>query len=192
VDSLRDWFTTFGLVVTKPLPQTYVKEAARAKGKFSSAVAWLVFYAIAMILSAAIATRAFSVIVLLIAVLLYPIVVLLFIFFTRLLCMRLFSRKKDYYDELLYLTVANLVPFIVLGFLSAPFPKLVGPFFWIGLLYSLILTVIALKALTNLRYWQSAVTVLLAGVLASAGFFCVGFTIFGLMRAVPGVLSGGF
>ncbi len=41
METLHDWLITFGMIMVKPFPQTFVTEAKKAEGKFTTAVAWI-------------------------------------------------------------------------------------------------------------------------------------------------------
>ena len=189
METIKDWLQTFGMIIIKPLPNTYITEAKKAKGKFPSAVAWLVIYAVAINAYVYLQPQHyFSPSTMLVSILILPLVFLLFIFSLHQLYKNLFGRKKDYYDELLYLTVGNFVPFILINLAVASIPKVNTIVSWAALFYPLILTIIALMAITKLKLWQSIVIVILASLVASVGFFCIGAIILSLMRAVPGTL----
>jgi len=122
-------------------------------------------------------------------VLLIPIDFLFFVFCINLLYMRLFNRKKDYYNELLYLIVASFIPFIAILSLLAQVPILGEILFWTMLVYSLVLTVLAVKAVTKLEFGQSVLVVFLGSILAIGGFFCFPAFFASITRAVPSVLQ---
>jgi hypothetical protein len=188
MNELKDWLGTFGKIVMKPLPKTFVAEAAKAKGKFQSAVAWLVFAAIAInIYVFLLPDHYFSLFVLLASIIIVPIVFLFFVFCVHLLGQRLFDRRKDHYSELLYLAVGIFVPYVFLDFLITSLPIVGDTLSLVTPLYPLVLTVIAVVAITKLKTWQSIVVVSLASVLATAGAFCIPVFIFGIMGAVPGI-----
>jgi hypothetical protein len=45
--TIQDWLGTLFAILITPFPRTYLREARKAPGKFSSAVAWLAFLAAA-------------------------------------------------------------------------------------------------------------------------------------------------
>jgi hypothetical protein len=189
VDTLRDWLITIGMIIIKPLPQTFITESKKAKGKLLSSILWLVLAVIALNVHDFFVRGNFSVSVLLFMALLIPLDFLFFVFCINMLYMRLFNKKQDYYSELLYLIVAILIPFITILSFLVQIPVLGDILFWTTLIYSLILTVLAVKAVTKLEYWQSVTTVVLGSALAMAGFFCIPAFFLSITRAVPSVLK---
>ncbi len=124
MQTLRDWLITFGMIIVRPLARTYVSEAAKSNGKFPSAVAWMVFYAIVLQVNGSLlGDQAFSVPLTLVAILLLPLAILLFVFCLQFVYRRVFSRAEDHYDELLYLVVGNFVPFAVVSCLYGVDPR---------------------------------------------------------------------
>jgi hypothetical protein len=120
VDILRDWLITIGMIIIKPLPQTFITESKKAKGKLLSSILWLVLAVIALNVHDFFVRGNFSVSLLLFMALLIPLDFLFFVFCINMLYMRLFNKKQDYYSELLYLIVAILIPFItILSFLES-------------------------------------------------------------------------
>ena len=189
MDMFKDWVTTFWKVVIKPVPETFVNEASKAKGKFSSAVAWLSFLAVLIHLSVFLLfDYVYPLWVTISTILFVPITFLVFVFFTHLFYQRLFHRKKDYQAEFLYLTVGISVPFVVIGSIVPVVPQIGTTLAWISLLYPIILMIIAVRAITKLYVWQATVTVFLGLFFSVLGFLCLPVFFFSMMNAVPGVL----
>ena len=188
MDTMRDWLGTFALIIVRPIPSTYMAELSKAHGKFGSAVAWMVFWAIALNVNLALFDNYFSVSTLLTSILLLPIGFLFFVFCVHWVSRRVFTLPKDRYDELLYLVVANFVPFMVISGLVGWIPMVGRAFGDFALYYPLILTVVALKAITGLRIWQAIIAVVLAAIIAAVGFVCIGSLVFSIMRTVPSVM----
>jgi hypothetical protein len=188
MDNLRDWLITFSMIVIRPFPQTFITEAKKAQGKFSSAIVWLVAIVIATHLSSYLVFQRMShPATILLSILFIPIAFLFFVFCLHRLYQLLFGRKKELYQEFLYLTVGIFVPFILLNLCVSFLPEVGEILSWVTLLYPIVLTFLAVKAITNLRFWQSIVIVLLSLLLATAGFFLIPAFILSLMNAVPRV-----
>jgi hypothetical protein len=187
MDVLKDWLVTFGMIIIKPLPQTFLMESEKAKGKFTSAFIWLVFVVILMNIHVFLVRKTFLIPAFLFTILFLPIVFLFFVFCIHMLYKRLFKRKKDYYTQLLYLIVGIFVPFTIIYVCFAQIPVVGEVLFWTTLIYTLILTVVAVTAVTKLKIWQSIAVVLLGSVLAIDGFFCIPAFIFSIMQTVPRV-----
>ena len=111
----------------------------------------------------------FSLSVIVKSILFMPIVALFFVFCVHRLYQKLFGRKKNHYDELLYLIVGSYVPFVLVSIFIALIPGVGKILFRITMNYPLILVVIAVKAITKLKVWQSIVVVGLGALLAMAG-----------------------
>lgn len=190
MDILKDWFTTFGMILIKPLPQTFVKESAKAKGKLPGIVGWLIFITTLESIYYFTFRRFFSLALLLESVLLLPVVFLLFVFCVYKFCQKLTGRKKDYYSELLYLIVGICVPFSIISFGVAYIPGIIGYILgWITSIYPYILIIIAVKAITRIKIWQSFIVCSLSLIVAMIGFVCILFFFQGLMTTMPRVFN---
>jgi 4-amino-4-deoxy-L-arabinose transferase-like glycosyltransferase len=162
--TLFDWFGTFWKVLVSPTPVTFRDEAQKAHGKFASAGLWLFLFSIyiAILINwAVVGTLTFTSIVAIVAMI--PTAVILFAAVLNFFCSRLFHRK-DHYDELLYVTVAVLLPIFIIfaplaAFIAPPIFSLIG---FILLLYQVAQLTVAVKTIVNIEYWQSFVTVVLA------------------------------
>jgi hypothetical protein len=184
--TLTDWLTTFWKILISPTPNTFISESKKAKGKFRSAAAWLVFFAMyAFFFSALLLGQAF------IAgfvglVLIIPLTVILFSFVMNFVYQKLFKGKQSIYDKLMYLNTGILLP---IHFLFVPVSTLVlVPLASITfnaivtdviLFYQFALIMIAFQSITSLRFWQTAITVTIA-------FFVAGLT---LLLTIPLILS---
>lgn len=170
--TLFDWLGSFWKVLIAPTPQTFLEEAKKADGKFPSAVAWLVFYAIYFFLMSSLLTgKVLDIPTLLILIFLIPLPVILLVSVLNFICQRLLHRKKYIYDRLLYITVSILIPifiiFVPLQIFIAPdvFPIL-G---FILLLYPVALLTIAVKGIAEIEYWQAFVAIvfsIIAGIIS--------------------------
>ncbi len=164
-DTLLDWFGTFWKVLVSPTPQTFLKEAKKADGKFASALGWLIFYAIYIVIMASFAVGAvLSVPAVLTILFLIPLAVVLFTSVMNFVCQRIFHTKGYIYDKLLYITVAVLLPIFVIFTAISPLisPDIFKISVSILLFYQVALLTIAVTAIADLEYWQSLVTVVLS------------------------------
>lgn len=168
--NLFDWFGTFLDLLATPTPKTFREEAAKADGKFSSAVGWLVFYALYICVMASIAVgQVLPVLTMMTIVISIPMGVILFVSAMNFICQRVLHRKQYIYEKLLYLTVAILLPvFVVVAPISITVPaSILRIIIFVGVLYQVGMLTIMLKSIANIAYWQAFVTVfvsLLAGI----------------------------
>jgi hypothetical protein len=174
MNHLRDWLVTFGMMIIKPFPETFIVESQKAKGKFLSAVVWLVLIVVGMVIHTYVFTNRTYRIHEIIGVTLYlPIIFLLFVSCVHLLYQRLFHIQKYYYPELLYLFVGIFIPFMFINlFINSLWGVVADIFFWVLSIYPFVLMTIALKTITELSVWQSSLVIVLSFILALAGFFC--------------------
>ncbi len=189
MDILKDWLTTFWKIIIKPTPETFLEEAKKAQGKLSTAIVWLV---LSIIFICAYVYFTFDYLFppasIIGTILIFPIVFLVLVFFTHLFYQRLFRRKKDRYSELLYLFVGIFVPFVVINLLVGLIPDIGLILADIVLVYIFVLAIVAVKAVTKLKLWQSIVTVVLGLLFASIGFLCLPAFLLSMMNAVPGTI----
>ncbi len=183
METIKDWLDTFSMIITKPSPQTFVIESRKAKGKFASAVAWIALTAVVVQLTIYNLGDFFSLFKLIKAFLFTPIVFIFFIFCIHTFYQRFFGRKKYYDEELLYLAVGIFVPFVIVGFLTMYIPVVGRALSWIALAYPVILTVIAVAAITKLKIWQSAIVVFSGLIAATIGYFIIPALILSLMSS---------
>jgi hypothetical protein len=183
VDEVKDWLSTFGMIIARPLPETFLVEAKKAKGKFAGAVAWIAFVAVFAEANVLILLERFSFSRILKALLFTPIVFILSVFCIHMFYQKFFGRKKYYDEELLYLIVGIFVPFMLASILVSNIPIVGGVVSWIIFAYAVILTVIAVKAITKLKIWQSVIVVFSGLVVAAIGYFVIPLLIFSLMSS---------
>lgn len=162
--TLLDWFGTFWNILISPTPSTFRQEAQKAHGKIASAGVWLVLFAIYMAVmidwafDGTLTTPNIAIIVALL-----PTVVILFVVVLNILCYRIFGRK-DHFTELLYISVAILVPIFVIFAPLAAFvaPQIFSLLGFILILYQVAQLTIGVKTITEIEYWQSFVIVFLS------------------------------
>lgn len=172
--TLQDWLGTFWKVLVSPTPRTFLAEAGKASDKFSSAVAWLVIFAIYTYIVGLLGIAPLSVSALVADVLLVPLVVILFTSAMHFVYQRISGRKVYLYDKLLYLTVAILLPLqVVLLPVSLFAPDMIFLILIYALfLYQVALLVIALKTIAQIEYWRALVSVFAAIVAGVFVFLC--------------------
>src|SRR5258706_740296 len=171
---LKDWLGTFWKVLVSPTPQTFLTEAQKGSDKFSSALGWLIFFAIYLYALVTIGIPPLPVAAFVTAVLLIPLVVILFTSAMHFTYQRVFHRKEYLYDNLLYITFSILLP---LQFIFVPLalflPEKVSlVLIYVLLLYQIALLVMALKAIAKLEYWQALFTVFISVIVGILVFFC--------------------
>lgn len=80
---------------------------------------------------------------------------------------------------------------LILSMLLTFIPPPIGNYLsWALMAYILLLNILALKALTNLKFWQSSVSVLLGTTIAIPGFFFIPLFLVNLVRALSGLGLG--
>ena len=178
MDEIKDWFMTFGRIIENPFPTTFLVEAKKAKGKFAGAIAWIAFVAVFAEANVLILIERFSVSRILKALLFAPIVFIFSVFCIHMFYQKFFGRKKYYYEELLYLIVGIFVPFMLASILASNIPIIGVVVSLMILAYAVILTVIAVKAITKLKIWQSVIVVFSGLVVAAIGYFVIPILIF--------------
>jgi hypothetical protein len=191
LSTMAEWLAAFWKIIYKPLPQTFLDIAQNAKGKFSSCIAWLVFVAIFSELFNYIfflPKNDFSwLIPTLASVVAVPIEILFYVFWIRTFQRKVFHGETDYYNELLYVIVAIYVVMGVMSKFLALIPILLVASTWIAYAYFIILTMVAVRAITKLDLWKTIVTVLLSFLLAAGVALCVGIClVFGVLYPSPG------
>lgn len=178
---LNDWFNDLWRVLIAPHPNTFKEIAKHAEDKFSSGVVWVLLAVLANRLLVWIDPNApkynpndeaWAFVFLLI---LFPFLVIFFSYFLNFVYKKFFKRKRDCHQEIYYISVLIFVPFTIftglIRFLPFSSTVLLWPM-WIVNVYQLILFVIAIQAITNLKYWQAFVTFATALLLASFAFIC--------------------
>ena len=175
-ETLLDWLGSFWKVLVVPTPQTFIKEAKKADGKFPSAVGWLIFYAVYFFIINGILTGGvLDIPTLLTLIFLIPPTVILLVSVLNFICQRIFYKKKYIYDKLLYITVSIFVPifmiFVPLQIFIAPeISHILG---FILLLYPVALLTIAVKAIAEIEYWQAFVATVFSIIAAIVAGFIV-------------------
>lgn len=177
-ETLADWLTTFWRILISPTPGTIRAEAQKAEGKFSSAVGWLAFFAVYVFVFYVIATKQVLFTGLIVVMLALPLSVVLFTSAIHFVNQRIFKQKQYLYEKLMYINVAILLP---IQMIYTPIWAILALRSWttinsvlsyVVLLYQIVLLVIAVKTLTNLKYWQAVITVFISMIIASLVFLC--------------------
>jgi Flp pilus assembly protein TadD len=168
------WLLAFGRVIYQPAPGTFRDLAADAAGKFSGSVAWLAFLAIfsALFDWFVMLHRSFDPRLLILTgtrMIMSSGVVLLYIAITGIFVRKVFRRRRSYSAELTYVIV---VIYVAIGVLSKSLALL--PWFGTALtvltvvayVYMLVLSGIAVRAITRLTGWQAAAAVAASAALS--------------------------
>jgi hypothetical protein len=191
---LLDWITSFGKILGKPTPQTFRQEAEKAKGKTNSAFVLLFLF---LPLSCVILHHFFrfpcspdDLPAEFIMSIFFPLLFYFYVLFTNFLYKRLFKRKKDYVDELLYLYVIIFYLCYIFNVATSYIPVIGFYLSWGTYLYFIILNILALRSLTKLKLWQSTITVIISLLIGLIGVILIPMFIFSLMRTVPSTFGG--
>jgi hypothetical protein len=191
-ETLTDWLNTFWKILISPTPGTIRAEAEKGEGKFFSAVGWLVFLAVYAFIFYIIAAKQVLLTGLVVIVLALPLSVVLFTSAIHFIHQRIFKRKQYLYEKLMYINVAILLPIQIIYtpiwtiLLETSWTNISEVLSYAVLLYQIVLLVIAVKTITNLKYWQAVITVFISIIFASLVFLC---TIPFILSMIGGVSS---
>lgn len=186
---LKDWLVTFWKVLTRPLPDTFIQEAEKADGKLLSVWGWLVFVYLSVLLGVYFTYgRLPPVPAMLLLFMLFPLVFLVFVFGIHLVSQKVFHRKKNHYNQLLYLMTAIFVPFTIVDLFVGYLPNVGVYLHGVIVFYMVALMVVAVKTIVKLRAWESIVTILLALLLAAGGMVCIPIFVLSLIGVLPRLL----
>lgn len=189
--SMKRWLYTFWRILIHPLPTTFIEEAKKAQNKLTVVVVWIEIGIALVYFLEFLATRYIpSLRTVLSAVIFLPIIFLFYVFSVNLVYMRVFHRRRNIYNELLYLMTSILLITIVFSSMFSFLPRTPIIFDYISFLpflYGFILIIITVHAVGKMKFWQATVTVFLSTVLAVAGFLCIPAFIGSLMNTVPQV-----
>ena len=190
MDIFQDWLTTMYRVVVSPKPDTFITESKKANGNFTSAIFWLLFLTLIFHVFIYISSQyVFPISSIIVTLIFVPLVFLFYVFSVDLFYKRLFNRKKNYYNELLYLMTSIFSPFYIISLFTLLLPNKLGTILgWITTVYPILLVTLVLKSLVKLKFWQAITVILLATALAAGGVFCIPAFIFSLIGSVPGVI----
>src|SRR5690349_19072699 len=107
MEVLKEWFVTFWRIASRPRSDTFIEVAAYAPGKFPSAIAGLALTGVcAFALSQYVTHGGLLYETLFVVVIAMPISVLVWVVCINLFYTRMFHRKRDHFEEMLYLTAA--------------------------------------------------------------------------------------
>jgi hypothetical protein len=183
----RDWLVTFGLIIIKPLPQTFITEAKKAKGKFTSSILWLGLTAILFLIyswhifkqSPSLLTYWFTNLELFFTI---PIAFIVFVYCIHRFYQRFSINGKNVHMKLFYVCCGIFVPclLIILGMRFIPtVGKLLS---WFFLIYSLMLIENAIITITKMKTWQAIIALIascLIGIFSLFfGSYFLGFLLF--------------
>ena len=121
----------------------------------------------------------------LLALIFLPIVFLFYVYCVNFLYIRMFRRKKSYYDELLYLMTCILVISAVINSVISFLPLQCRFICWIPIIYGLVLNVIAVKSIISLKIWESVLTVVIGAILAMGGLICIPLFMISMLNSIP-------
>ena len=162
---MKAWFVDSLKVVFKPTQSTFDEVSRNAKGRFIESLVWIIITSsLINLLTHQISTV--LIVILLWGLIIFPVGISLLVFWIHTVYQKVFRRKKNKHDELMY-SVAMI--FVTTSWLSTGlfFIPEVGPiisqYMWI---YQLILGFLAIRAITKLNIWQSFVTLVISVLLA--------------------------
>lgn len=194
---INDWFYDFWRVLISPHPNTFKEIAKHANDKFSGGVVWVVLAILASRIIVWINPsapkhnpndEAWSAVFL---VILFPFMFIFFSYFLNFIYKKLFKRKKECHEEIYYISILIFVPFTLITVLIPLIPLLptvLLGIIWSVNIYQLILFVIAIQAITNLKYWQALVTLITSLVFTLFAFICFAAWIPSLMNSTSNLM----
>ncbi len=187
--TLKDWLGSFWKVTIYPARVTFINESVKAKGKTASAIGWLLFLTVFVLLyNYAVFKFVFPVLVIILTFILFPLDSFFLVFWLDTVSRKVFKCKISYYDEFLYLGVVIAVVGQILFSILNLIPAVRGYYLlWASYLYPIVLLIIAVQSLTKLKVWQAFVTVILSVILAFIAFICITVLLLSMTRGIPGV-----
>lgn len=186
MSSIKKWLCSFWSVLIRPTPKTFTSITHNVEESFGEAIAWIVFILVIFFVPVSIITddpQMFNLMV--ICIIMIPIWVLLFVFLLHRMNYVLFKNNNYCYDELLYATVVIFVITSLLNILLVIFLVSNYYFLYAPVLYCFVLTVISVKAITELSYLQSLLNVTVSLTLSSIGFIFIGSFFMLLIQEIP-------
>lgn len=177
-ETFKDWIYTFWRVLILPTPKTFLAESQKADGKFTSAVGWLIFFVVYIFIFSIFIFKQVLITGFVGMILVIPLTIILFTSAMHFVYQRMFKRKQFIYDKLIYLNTAILLS---IQFLFVPLSTLFLPVSTVTinsilsygiLLYQFILITIAFKSISNLKYWQASITVVISILAAGITLLC--------------------
>lgn len=173
METIKDWLGTFWKILIAPTAKTFVEEAEKAQNKFASAILWSVFIAICSYLIPAMAGQVFNGMILIFALLIFPLVIVLVPSVAHFMLQRVFRRKQYLYDKILYIFTAILVLFQLIVNISFFMPTNISTVFnYIIVAYQIVLLIVAVKAVAKVNYWQAVSTILASFTAGALIFIC--------------------
>ncbi len=162
---IRQWLIAFGKVLVFPGRQTFVELGAEADGKWAGLVAWLVALAITLFALVNLALPGGLLpSTLFVLVIFVPLAILIWATLIHLGYQRFFGRKTSKHAESLYVLGAITVATLVTGVAVAQLPA-IGSYLSYGVsLYGVVLTVLAIRAITGLDATRSIVVLFFSNI----------------------------
>jgi hypothetical protein len=169
VEILKEWLTSFGMVLVRPRPQTFRAIAGNSSGKLRSAVWWMVAFSCLLYLFSVMTSGVvLSPYPLILFMILTPTLTLFWAFCLYFVYRFLFRGTIYVYDGLVCAAACILIPInmvrAVLLLIPIAGPALSGLIF----VYQGLLAIVAVYAITRLKILQ-AILLVLAGSLITAG-----------------------
>jgi hypothetical protein len=172
IASLKEWLTSFGKVLINPRPQTFREIADHSAGNLRAAVLWMVVFCCLLYLFSTLTTGVvLSPVPLLSFMLVIPTAILFWVFCMHFVYRLLFRGRFNLYDGLVCAAVCILIPVNLVRALLLVIP-FAGPLLsWLVIAYQVILVVVAVQAITHLKYLQAILAVVVSTLITASAIY---------------------
>jgi hypothetical protein len=176
IENMKVWFLDSLKVVFKPTQVTFDEVCQNAKGRFVESLVWIIITSsVINLLNHQISTGLIEIV--LWGLIIFPVGISLLVFWIHTVYQKVFRRKKNKHDELMYCVAMIFVATTWISFAISHIPE-VSPFIsrymWI---IQLVLGLLAVRSITKLNVWQSLITLLISLLLAAVSIgilpFCI-------------------
>jgi len=169
---IKEWLISFGKVLINPTPQTFREIASNSDRKFRAAVLWMVVFCCFLYLFSVLTSGVvLSTVPLLLFMLVIPSGILFWVFCMHLVYRLLFRGRFNLYDGLVCAAVCILIPVNLVRALLLVIP-FAGPLLsWLVIAYQVILVVVAVQAITHLKYLQAILAVVVSSLITAGAIY---------------------
>ncbi len=181
------WFSSIWLVLIKPTPETFDEITSDVEDVLGESFLWI----------SIITTLYFIVVVsldyyqntfflnLIGSILFLTLYILLFTYFLNYLKEKIFHNEYNCHERLFFSIVVIIIISVLIDLLLLTLLPNVVFLSYAAILYSVVLSIICVKSITKLNYWQSLINLILSAILASISVVFVGFFFARLIQIIP-------
>jgi len=172
-------------IIVDPRPQSLSRIAKNTNNTWQASIGWLIIVSFLFSIALAIFANDNAFIGrVIIGTLMFTIGILFWVFCIHYLCMVLFHKRTNYYEALLYIVVSIYTVAITFSIILYILPFGNGMLDLVAFIYFLVLVTIAIRAITNLAWWKTLITMTISTSLAIGCIATSPLLIINLMRAV--------